>query len=269
MSSTQKLIKNIALAFAFFLIVSIIGSIMFFYNLIGDIFFGEKNLLEEPNIIEVSNKTDNLTIEVATTNLTIKQGKEFKVETNSSYIEVKQKGNQLTIKEEAQGIFNTKRIADTIIYIPKDIKLENTYLETGAGVVKIEYLNTSKLDFKLGAGKVDIKNIIVLKKSKIAGGTGQLNIKDSTFTDTTLELGMGEVNVKSELLGNTKINCGIGSSNITIIGKEEDYQIDLTKGIGSAKINNKSIDSNKSYGNGDNLISINGGIGSINVNFQE
>ena len=39
MSTTQKIIKNLALALAFFLIITIFGTIAFVFNLIGNIFF--------------------------------------------------------------------------------------------------------------------------------------------------------------------------------------------------------------------------------------
>ena len=57
MSTTQKIIKNLALAFAFFLIITIFGTIALVFNIIGNIFFNPNNILDNPKIIDISKYT--------------------------------------------------------------------------------------------------------------------------------------------------------------------------------------------------------------------
>ena len=47
------------------------------------------------------------------------------------------------------------------------------------------------------------------------------------------------------------------------------YAVEVNKGLGSTKINGKSIGGNTIFGIGENAISVNGGIGTVNVNFKE
>ena len=45
------------------------------------------------------------------------------------------------------------------------------------------------------------------------------------------------------------------------------WKIKLDKGLGNATLNNEKMDSTTYYGNGTNLIEVNGGIGSISINY--
>lgn len=129
-------------------------------------------------------------------------------------------------------------------------------------------MTINNLDLELGAGKVDIKDIKVLKETNISGGTGQVNITDSELHNTELEIGVGELNLSGKLLDKTEIDCGIGSTNIELIGTKEDYKLNIEKGIGNITINNKKINNNENYGTGKNKIKISGGIGNINISFN-
>lgn len=68
--------------------------------------------------------------------------------------------------------------SNLIIYIPEDMtQINETKIETGAGKVNIEKLNTKELYLQLGAGDVHIENIIVTKEAKIDGGARKNRIK--------------------------------------------------------------------------------------------
>lgn len=265
MSTLKKVIKNLALAFAIFLVVNILSLIMHCVTLVGTFFFGDKELLVTPHIVELK-EVSNLNIEVLTTNLIIKEGENFKIETNSEYITVKSKGNLTIITEEPIGIFNTREVADTIVYIPSETKLKKVTLETGAGMVKINTLNTENLDLEVGAGKVEIENVIVSEKTEIAGGTGKLTINNSELNNSDIELGIGDLYFKGKMLGNSSIESGISNSNITLVGTKEEYKIRIEKAIGTVKIDNKNINSTI-YGNGSNKLEISGGIGNFKIDF--
>ena len=54
-----------------------------------------------------------------------------------------------------------------------------------------------------------------------------------------------------------------------LLGKRNDYQIIVNKGIGKVTIDNNDYKDGSIVGNGYNKLNIDGGIGSINVNFKE
>ena len=91
MSSAQKIIKYLALAFASFLIFIIITSIISGMTILSNIFDDNDNNNQtvEKNESLISDSKD-LNIDLATSDLIIKAGNKFKVETTNKYISVPQ-----------------------------------------------------------------------------------------------------------------------------------------------------------------------------------
>lgn len=61
----------------------------------------------------------------------------------------------------------------------------------------------------------------------------------------------------------------LGAAHITLIGSENDYRIELDKGLGDARINGESVSDGAVRGNGANSIDVEGGIGEIRIDFSE
>lgn len=267
MSFLQKIIKYLAFAFAVFLTFSIISSLMHGFSFLGNIFDGnKKSITEKLNGLEINDDTLLLDISVSSSNITIKRGETFKAETNNKYINTKQDKNKLYIQEKKHNWFHNN--GELIIYIPSDLILDGVAIETGAGKVNIESLSTKQLYLDLGAGKVDINNLNVLENAKIDGGAGEINISAISINNLDLDMGIGKLSLTSKLTGNNKIDSGVGKMNLSLIGTLEDYKISLDKGIGNATINGDNMKDNNTYGTGINKLDIDGGIGSIDINFK-
>lgn len=273
MTSAQKVIKYIAIAFAIFLIITIISSILAaLYALSG--ILGLKNDIEIQTTEEMiitsleNNNLETLEIDVAFSNLTIKAGESFKVETNSDNIKCNQTNETLEIKEKDYKWFSSNDNKNILIYIPENFEFEKVKINSGAGKISIESLNTKKLDFELGAGEAEIRNLNVSKSCNIDGGAGKLDILSGEINGLDLDMGVGEINLTSSLLEKSEIDAGIGNLNINLQGNKDDYKIKADKGIGSIKIDGREILDGEVYGNGDNFIDVNGGIGSIVLTFK-
>ena len=76
-----------------------------------------------------------------------------------------------------------------------------------------------------------------------------------------------QLSLTSKIIGDSEIDAGVGELNLNLIGSLNDYKIKLDKGIGSASINSEKMRSETYYGTGSNLIDIDGGVGSINIDF--
>ena len=83
-----------------------------------------------------------------------------------------------------------------------------------------------------------------------------------------LDMGVGKLSLTSKLTGNNKIDSGVGAIDLSLIGSLEDYKISLDKGIGKATISGEDMKDDYTYGTGINKIDIDGGIGSINIDFK-
>ena len=166
MTTAQKIIKYIATAFALFLIFTIISAILNGgYALLSAL----RLIRTNKNIIvkEVS----TLKIDLACTNLDIKTGENFRVETNNSKIVFEENNGSVKIKEEKQNWLGNNMSSNLVIYIPENMmQIDETKINTGAGRVNIEKLNTQRLFLELGAGDVHIENVIVTAEAKIDGG---------------------------------------------------------------------------------------------------
>lgn len=272
MTTAQKIIKYLAIAFAIFLIVTIISTITAAVFALSGILGLKQNIEQNINSEMVAtdleiNDIKTLDIEIAFTNLTIKTGETLKIETDNNNINYKQENQKLEIKEKNNKWFSNYVEKELVLYLPEGIELENVKIATGAGKIDIEELNANNLYFELGAGETEIQNLNVSKECEIDGGAGKLSILAGKINDLDLDMGVGEVNLTSSLTGKNEINAGIGSLNIHLQGEKESYKIQADKGLGSVKINGKEISDGETFGDGANYIEVDGGVGNIKIDF--
>lgn len=255
MTTAQKVIKYLAIAFAIFLIVTIVSTVLATLFALSGILGLKKHIEENLNAEMVTTNFENneittLDIEIAFTNLTIKTGDILKVETDNNNINCKQENQKLEIKEKNKKWFSNYEEKELILYLPENLELEKVKITTGAGETEIQKLNVSK-------------------ECKIEGGAGKLSIQDGTINDLDLDMGVGELNLTSILTGKSEINAGVGNLNIDLQGEKESYKIQADKGIGSIKIDGKEISNGETLGDGENYIEVDGGVGNIDIEFAK
>lgn len=263
MMNFQKVIKYLAIAFACFLVVSIIGSVFSLFVYFVSMFDNQDDSpMKKYEINEVIN---DIEIDVSSTNLVIQRGLLFSIETNNKYIKYEIDDRELSIEEKNHFINNTS--SKLIVTIP--YHLGGLSVDAGAGKVEIDKLEVNNLELDLGAGKTDISNVLVLNNCDIDGGAGEIIINESDITNMDLDMGVGKVELNSKLNGNSEINAGVGEVNLELVGGLDDYRFDVSKGIGSIVIDNHEISNDTVYGNGQNKVRISGGVGEIEVKFRK
>lgn len=265
MSQVQRVIKYVAVAFAIFLIFSIVSGIMYGMISFTNIFDDDDPILENLKELPITNDVLVLNIEVGSANIIIKQGESLKVETNNKYISLKEKGNQLSITEKKHK-WISKSNSELVIYVPENYIFDDVNFETGAGKINIDKLSTKSLDFDLGAGEVTIDNLDVTDETSIEGGAGKISILNGSINNLDLDMGVGELSITSRITGNNNINAGVGKMVLNLLG--DDYKIKIDKGIGSATVNNEKVVDSSYYGSGRNIIDIDGGVGNIEVSYS-
>lgn len=266
MTELQKVIKYLAMAFAVFLALSIIGGILGAVGLIGGLFSGDA-VLEDVKTYSVAAELHNLDIEINAADLSIKEGTSFSVESNLKYLKVEEKSGRLTIRETKKRT-GTYSGAVLTVYVPAGTVFDNVSITTGASKLTIGYLSAGALDFELGAGDVSIDTLIATREVDIEGGAGRITIADGALNNLDMEMGMGQLNLTAALSGNCQLDLGVGESNITLLGRKENYKLELEKGLGSISVDGVNVSDYGSSGNGENKVEISGGVGSINVYFN-
>lgn len=273
MTTAQKIIKYCAVAFAIFLIITIISIVSSagyrLLNAIGIINFKENSLLE--NMVTISDDAEefvSLNLDIKSSNLQIKTGDKFEVKTNNSNIKYSNENGSIKIREDklTNWFFGKIDIGELIIYIPENMKqIDEVKINIGAGTVFIEQLNTKNLYLDLGAGNVTIDKLIVSEESKINGGAGNINVNSGEIANVDLDLGVGNTKIKSDIIGNSNINTGVGELNLYLTLESDNYKINVNKGLGKITFNDDKILDDTIIGNGENYIKISGGVGNINI----
>lgn len=231
MSTGQRIIKSLAVAFGLFLTFTI------FFSIVGGLYaftsmFSKDNVIEENTSILLNQSTENikyLDIDVNSSNLVIKPGNSFIIETNNKHIKYKVDNNELKIKEEGYHLTNSKLKSELIITIPDT--------------------NLNEIDINTGAGTFTINN-------------GSIN-------DLDLDVGVGEVKITSNITGNSSISSGVGKLSLNLLNTFDNYRFEVNKGIGKVTINDIEVGDNSTLGNGTNTIKLDGGIGEIVVKFKK
>lgn len=270
MTPLQKVIKYLALAFAIFLCVSIIGGIVTALAGVTHILsWRENDVVGEMQVYPVEGDISSLSLELGGAKLIVKNGDKFSVESNHNYISVKSDNGRLSIRE-TKRLFSVHPDGVTVILnIPKGFVFDDATVETGAGKVEIESLSADVLKLSLGAGEVEIQELTANSRAKIDGGAAELTIDDGKLCNLDLDMGVGELTLKSRIEGKSKINYGVGETNLTLLGSREDYKIEIDKGIGEARLEGESMADDSVYGAGQHRIEIDGGIGSIHIEFSK
>lgn len=267
MTTLQKIIKYLAIAFAICLIVSIIGGAASVFGFFGGFFSGNA-VVEDVKDYSVSSDAKSLKIEIGAADLSIKQADEFRVESNLKNLRVDNNNGVLTI-ENGKKFSGTYKGAVLTLYIPANTVFEEVKVSTGAGELTIDSLSAGTVDFDFGAGEVTIGTLIAASAANIDGGAGEITVSNGALRNLDVDMGVGELNLTSALTGNCEFDLGVGESNITVIGNKDDYSLDIEKGIGNITVDGTGVSNIKSSGNGLYSIEVSGGVGAINLKFND
>ena len=275
MTTLQKVIKYLALAFAIFLTVSIVGGILSAVGLLGSLFSDDDaewgDVIGETKNYTVSSEISDLNIQINAADFYIKEGNSFSIESNLKNLEVDEKNGCLTLKDLTKIKLNGSNAYENAvltIYVPVGTVFDNVNIKTGAGRFTVDSLSAATIGFELGAGDVTISKLIAEKSANIEGGAGRITISDGAIKNLDLEMGLGQLNLTSALTGDCNLDSGVGEMNVTLLGSRDDYELDIEKGIGNITVDGKNVTDFGSSGNGANEVDIHGGVGAINVRFN-
>lgn len=278
MTKTQKIIKYCAIALAILIIATVVGSVI---QLITFLLNGadEKELLPEPielTIEQDGSELDSLRIDLSATKLTVCRGDALKIVTNDPSITAVLEKGKLTLQEPKRktsflGIqisSANSKVGELTLMLP-EVLFEELELSAGVGEVQIDVLTAKKAKLDCGVGNVVIDSLSITESGEIDCGVGDLTVRSGALHGLLLDVGIGETKISAVLTGKTEIDIGIGNAELTVRGRAEDYSVTVKKGIGNAKIDGERAQDGQTYGDGDHRILIDGGIGSIDLEFIE
>ena len=271
MSGFQKTIKYLAMAFAIFLAVNIIGGILSAVGLVGGLLDGLAGgdvSTADMKSYEISADIHSLEIELNAADFIIKKGNRLSVESNIKHLSVEEKNGVLKIEDEK--VFSGKYSGAVLtLCLPEGAVFEKADLSMGAGRLTADSLTAGRLELELGAGEATIGRLVVAERAVIDGGVGKLVIEDGALHNLDLDMGIGQLILKTALSGSSKFDMGIGDSQITVIGSRKDYRPDIEKGVGRITVDGVSVSDFTESQGGERRIAISGGVGSVSLSFTE
>ncbi len=215
---------------------------------------------------ENSSAITELEIKISAGEIKIELGDEFSLTSNLKYLSMTERAGRIVIEETEKNLKDYNG-AFLTIYIPRDLTFASLDIDTGAGTFYAARLSADEVDFDFGAGDVNIVELNANREAEIEGGAGKIVIGGGRLADLKLFMGVGELDLTSEMTGGAELNLGVGEVNITMLGGENSYTVEMNKGIGSLTYNGENVSGGR-FGNGDRYIEINGGVGSVNIQFE-
>lgn len=267
MTAWQKAIKYAALALAILLIAAIILGIVSAVAGIAGIFGGE-SAAGDMETCNIGGDYERLYIDIKGGRLEIRTGDSFALKSNHKYLKVSGEGKQLSIRENDRVLkpsdYNDVKV---ILTVPQGHIFDRVEIVTGAGTVDIQALEGDYVNLELGAGEVTVDRLAAYKASQIEAGAGRLTLENGDLRNLDLELGVGEVRIQGKLLGDCQVDMGVGQVVVELLGSVDDYSVFFEKGIGQGALDGKPMENDRTYGTGPNKLRVEGGVGSIDIDF--
>lgn len=195
-------------------------------------------------------KGEESDIVVDTSNITDKMLKDLVIPQDDEELKIELKDRNIW---ENWSKNQYKSQGTLLIQIPEGMQFDEVSLLVGAGILYADDIQAKELDIEVGAGQVSLDSFTADKMS--------------------LECGAGEAIVRGDAVREANIECGVGSVTYTAVGYQQDYNYELSCGIGELIVGNDSfsgLGKERSIDNGGSKsMDIECGIGSVTVAFEE
>lgn len=146
-------------------------------------------------------------------------------------------------------------------------ELVPTYsVENGTLVVK----QKNNVHTLIGGSKakivITVKEETVLSKIKIESAVGNVSIKDIVVNELDVDCNVGNVDLKKVDVEKLWVNADVGNVDISVEDDLDDYNVEISSGVGNVKFDGKKVKSSFSQKvDGDKTISIEADCGNIKV----
>lgn len=238
MNGVQKVIKYCAMAFAIFLAVTILGTIVSVVlgvttgvagvNFLMD---GDKeriNLSEEYTLEEAKELGITDILVDCSAEIVVKPGAVLAIEAENvtEDYEIRQNNGKFSIVQDKPQIkigfwFDTVTERETVVVtIPEGLATEQVKVLSGSGEVRVTGVEAENLTVDSGSGKVTAENVKA-KRLYVDSGSGRVTIAGAVMDETELNSGSGGITVDNSKLGKLHLNSGSGTVRMENVDSEE------------------------------------------------
>ena len=229
MNGLQKVIKYCAMAFAIFLTVVILGSII--TAVVGvttgiagvnaltredkeRIALSEEYSLEEAKLLDITSILVDCNAEITVERGEVLSIKAFDV---TDEYEIRQANGKFSIVQDRPD-FNIKWVwfdditvqEKVIVTIPEELCPEQIKIESGSGAVTVTEVVADNLTVDSGSGRVTMKKVEA-DRLLVDSGSGKVAVASATLKNTELYTGSGGISVEDSALGMLRLDSGSGA----------------------------------------------------------
>lgn len=228
MNGVQKVIKYCAMAFAIFLSVVILGTIVSVvmgvttgiagvnFLMEGDkerINIAEEYSLEEAKELGITEILVDCNAEIA-----VVRGDKLSIEAvdvTEDYV-IRQNNGKFSIVQDRPEIKigfwfgNSSDREKVMVTIPAELSTEQVKILSGSGTVAVTDVETEYLFVDSGSGKVTAENVTA-KRMYVDSGSGRVTIVGAKMHETEINSGSGGIKVEESKLGKLLLNSGSGT----------------------------------------------------------
>ena len=226
----------------------------------------ENPVLEEIQTYDVIGEIHSLDIRINAADFVIVAAEGFSVESNLKYLSVSEKNGVLSIIDKANFATNYGG-AELTITVPENTAFDDVSISVGAAKLVSTAISADTVKLNLGAGDVSFSCLNAASSIEIGGGAGEITVADGVLNNLVLDMGVGEFNLTAALLGECDLKFGVGQSDLILLGGKDSYTVDIEKGVGNITLDGVDV-TDFDNGDGENHIKIEGGIGTINIEFR-
>ena len=276
MTSFQRMIKYLGMALALLITVTIIGGIC--AAIYGFTSYRNKKVISDvkvvSDIIEFG-EFSSMDIDSGISNVIIETGDNYAIETVNvpDTLDVEIKGETLTIsnREEFVNWFTDKdwtQESKIRITVPTGYSGNKIHLQIGTGNVSISDVSVDKFIVDGGVGDLTGSNLVIADV-QVDAGVGDVEFEDVDFGKVDINSGVGNIIIEGTIRDDSDFDGGVGNIDLTLLGSRDDYSINVDSGIGGVYIDGDEIESFDESDHDKPILELNGGVGSISVDFLE
>lgn len=254
----MRLFKRLFRLFFLLLIIAVIVFFTMDYN----------KKLEVDKEWKISNVITNFDIELKTTNVNFIRGTDFMISTNNKKIKFEEMGNIIYIKEKSFLTYS-KELFDLTVTIPEGMVPNEINIEAGAGKVVLSDVTLKDVEVELGAGSMIARNTIIDHEMSVEAGAGNVQMDNLVASNLDLEMGAGKVSFKGDVSNSMEVKGGVGKLIVNLDNNLQNYNITINKGLGSIAVNGSEVSRDYYSDLGRIPVTIEGGVGSIELNTKE
>ena len=158
------------------------------------------------------------------------------------------------------------------VRLPKDCSFTETDAQVGAGIMRIEALETISLEAEVGAGEL-FMNRVKADELSMEIGAGYMEASKVSVKDAELSVAVGECIFEGSITGNLDAECDMGNLELTLEGSEKEHNYEIECSAGNIELGNyhfTALAAEKSIQNGAaGNFEIQCNMGNIEIKFEE